>query len=134
MSIRGIRLACLRSYGSSAIAVWLVVQLAGFTAPIILLASSVIELCTCPDTDGATCPMHHHNTGTTSARPGPTPDRCAVQNAHAPGMVVPLSLGVTAVVPTTARLGVPVSSCALMPAMCADPLSRTRAPDPLPPR
>jgi hypothetical protein len=113
---------------------WLAVQIAGLAAPITLLAGGVEKLCTCSDTEGAACPMHHHSTGTPSAHPGDTPDRCALQNAHAPGMLAHVSLSVTAVLPTTAKLSVPLSRCALMAPMATDPHSRTQAPDPLPPR
>jgi hypothetical protein len=134
MSIPSVRLACMRRCGSSAIAIWLAVQIAGFAAPITLLAGGVEMLCTCPDTQGAACPMHHHNTGTPSADPGSTRERCALQNAHAPGMLALVSLSVIAVLPITAKLSVPLSRCALMAVMGTDLRSRTQAPDSLPPR
>jgi hypothetical protein len=113
---------------------WVLIQIAGTSAPLMLLADAGMateELCTCPSADhGATCPMHHPQ-GSTSDRN----DHCKLQNGCAPLEVALLSLAGGAGVPSSAVQDLPsppssARAAVLPPAR----LFRADTPDSPPPR
>jgi hypothetical protein len=112
-------------------ALWIVLQIAGASAPLTLHGAGPEAICTCPSADhGATCPMHHPQ-GKAPAGDG----HCQLRNGCAPADMALLSLAGGAGVPTPTTSIKPSTSSAdsLSPLQTAR-LSRPAAPDAPPPR
>jgi hypothetical protein len=126
----------LRRHLSTFAMLWVLLQIAGTSAPLTLLASGGLaeELCTCPSADhGATCPMHHPQ-GSTSERDD-RDGHCKLQNGCAPSDVALLSLAGGAGVPSCVLTYAPAAqSSAQAAVMAPSRLSRAHTPDSPPPR
>ena len=121
---------------------WLLLQLAGMSAPLTLSAvgpAMAEELCTCPGVDhGALCPMHHtpsSRSQTTSTSQSNDDGRCRMQNACAPADAALLSLaGGTGVLAPVIGHHLPTPSAAPVITETAARLSHAYRPDAPPPR
>jgi hypothetical protein len=122
----------LRRQLSWMLASWLLFQLVGITAPVVLGAVGIVEdACTCPGTkEGATCPMHH-GTNTTKYKVNP----CVLTSAAPPTEIALLGLaGGSGVLPNLIAFDVVDRPFARVSIALASPLSRTDLPDSPPPR
>jgi hypothetical protein len=128
------------------LASWLVFQLVGIVAPVVLAATGMAveeAVCTCPGAEhAATCPMHH-NSGTPAgsgrhadeATPKEQKNPCAMRNAQPPTDIALLALaGGAGVLPRFVAFDAVEQTFSRISLESASVSSRTELPDPLPPR
>jgi hypothetical protein len=122
------------------LAVWLLGQLAGAGMPVVLMATgipleeSIVEQCTCPIGDHATCPMH----GAAEATPEESEEgerHCTLRNACSTPDAALLSFsgGIGELTPR-ADFHVVLQQTATLDAFTATALSYSELPDAPPPR
>jgi hypothetical protein len=123
---------------------WLIFQLAGIGASVVLAATEAIEeVCTCPGgAQATTCPMHHgagsrgsaaHHA--TDSSPADAAKRCAVNSTNPPTDLALLALaGGAGVLPHAVVIDDTVQICGRASLFSTNPSFRTELPDSPPPR
>ena len=123
---------------------WLMFQLAGIGASVVLAATEAIEeACTCPGgAHGTTCPMHHgaasrspnarYATGRTNTN---LVNRCAMNSTNPPTDLALLALaGGAGILPGSAVIDQAAQICGRTSLLSTNPSFRTELPDSPPPR